>query len=160
MAGIKISELNRWSLNEISGIDASDILIPVSINKNTGALLASVLLQMLEKHAPEYYMRALEERVRALEGNLTTLQENISTLEDKNSSLTAEIEQLKRNQTEIDETQTAAISQNIASISDINVVNASQTADIDRLKAMHDWENYNDEDPGSTTDEQNNQLNP
>ena len=35
-----------------------------------------------------------------------------------------------------------------------------KTADIDRLKAMHDWENYNDEDPGSTTDEQNNQLNP
>lgn len=160
MAGIKISELNRWSLNEISGIDASDILIPVSINKNTGALLASVLLQMLEEHAPEYYMSALEERVRALEGNVTALQENIVTLEDKNNSLMEEIEQLKHNQSEIDESQTAAISQNIASISDINVVNASQTADIDRLKAMHDWENYNDEDPGSTTDEQNNQLNP
>ena len=146
MAGIKISELSRWSLNEIEGIDANDILVPVSINANTGALRASTLVAMLEQHAPEYYMGEINANIAALNGNITSLNEAIAELRQKNIELEEEIERLKNEQAEIDATQTTAISEQGASIADINVVNTLQDTAINQLRSLHDWENYNDED--------------
>lgn len=48
MAGIKISQLPKWSVTDLEHIDASDILIPVSVNGVTGCLKANTLVNLLK----------------------------------------------------------------------------------------------------------------
>ncbi len=48
MAGIKISQLPKWSVTDLEQIDASDILIPVSVNGVTGCLKANTLVNLLK----------------------------------------------------------------------------------------------------------------
>ena len=152
MAGKKISELSRWSIKEIEGIDAGDILILVSINGVTGALRASTLVQMISEHAPEYYMAQVYSTIADLTSRLAAAEQTIEELTAKDAMFETTIEQIRNEQAIIDAAQTSLINSNVESISSINATNATQDTAIDELRAMHDWENYNHDHSGSGDD--------
>ena len=143
MAGVKISELSKWSINEIQGIDSADILIPVSINTTTGALRANTLVQMLSEHAHEYYANEFYTELMNIKSQVTALDTALTGLQRNVVDLSARINELQAQQHEIDTAQTNAIDSHAESISDINAINVQQSTDIETLKEFHNWENYN-----------------
>lgn len=142
MAGVKISELNKWTLNEIKDVDAAEILIPVSIHATTGALRSSVLVGMLTAYAPEYYTYTAYSTIMYLKDQISALSTSLAGLQRQYTELSTYVNELQAQQHEIDAAQSSIIESHIESISDINAVNIQQDIDITALKDLHNWENY------------------
>ena len=79
MSGIKISELNKWSISDIEGNDAKNILIPVSVDGTTGALRANTLVNIL-KDTPSDIDANQNSLISSLQDQINTLTETIESL--------------------------------------------------------------------------------
>lgn len=154
MAGVKISELKKWSADEVGETDTNDILIPVSIGNTTGALRASSLVEFLSANAPEHYMEAINERIDSLETAISSLQtmisnmndnlvEKINQLETKYDEIVTNINEIRAEQQEIDSAQSEIITTHESTLGEINETNIAQDAAIEELRQIHDWETYN-----------------
>lgn len=130
MAGIKISELNKWSIEEIKHIDPSDIVIPVSINTVTGALRSKTLIDMLTYS--DVFVNTTSELSEQLGYALTYMNERID-------SLSYYIDVLKENQSYLDASQSYMINVHEQTLSYIGDINDEQTSQIDTL---YNWEEY------------------
>lgn len=154
MSGIKISELNKWSISDIEGIDAKDILLPVSIKNAvgegvTGCLRANTLVNMLRDTGSTVDDRQDEE--------IAELNERIVALTSAFNAFVAETNrkynELIAMQTGIDNNQTNQLNQHANEINSINDINDQQSAQINDLQQdlqqAHQWENWGSGDSGT-----------
>ena len=138
MSGIKISELNRWSISDIEGVDAKDILIPVTINNVTGCLRANTLVNLLKLAGSDVDI-AQDERIAELETRLVDLTNEYNLFKTETER---KYNELLATQTGIDDNQTTQINQNTGDIENIINVNDEQSAQIADLQQAHEWENW------------------
>lgn len=139
MSGIKISELNKWSISDIEGVDAKDILIPVSINATTGCLRANTIVNIL-RNTPSDIDARQNERIAELNEQLSYIT---STFENYMNEMNRKYNELVAIQSGIDISQTSQINQNTTDIDSIVNVNNQQSAQIDSLTQ---WEQFNNQE--------------
>lgn len=133
MAGIKISQLPKWTISDVEQIDSSEILIPVSVNAVTGCLRANTLVNLL-KNTPSDIDNRQNNNIQSLNERYAYL---MSMLENFMVDTNRKYNELLANQNSIDASQTNQINQNTGDINDINAINALQTA---QINALSEWE--------------------
>lgn len=141
MSGIRISELNKWSMSDIEGVDSQSILIPVSINGVTGCIRSNVLVNFL-KTAGNDMDEIQNDRIDDMNVQIQYLSE---TLESFMTEMNRKYNELISNQTGIDTSQTSQLNEHSESISNLENENAEQSAQINDLQAAHEWENFNNQ---------------
>lgn len=137
MAGVKISELTKWTADDIEETNVNDILIPVSIGNLTGALRASALVSALTESALSNYISSMNERINSLQLSISSLQTTMSNLNTKYDNIIEELNEVKATQQEISSAQEAHKSL------------------INELRALHNLEPW-----GEQTDEPTEEPNP
>lgn len=140
MAGIKISELNKWSISDIEGVDAKNILIPVTINGVTGCLRANTLVNLLKEAGSDVDNRQ-DEQLNSFNENLVDLNARFEAFK---TEINRKYDELYASQVGIDTNQTNQINQNSDDIDNIINVNNEQSAQIADLNEAHQWENWTD----------------
>lgn len=144
MAGIKISQLPRWSFNELERLDTSNIIIPVSVANNnesldniptTGAIKVNTLIHLFKKMSNSDDIEQ-NENISYLNSQVSYLYELIT---DSVNEINNKYDELVEFQQNVDTQQTSQISQNTETISYIQNINDSQTEQINLLSA---WEVY------------------
>lgn len=138
MAGIKISELNKWSISDIEGVDAKDILIPVTINGVTGCLRANTLVNLLKEAGSDIDDRQ-DERISEVNESLLDLAARFEAFK---IDINRKYEELYTTQLGTDTNQTNQINQNSDDIENIINVNDEQSQQIADLQQAHEWENW------------------
>ena len=139
MSGIRISELNKWSLNDIEDVDPRSILIPVSINGVTGCLRSSILMSFFSTKVDEVD-DVQSARIDELESEIRRLKE---TMQNFISEMNIKHDELVSNQYSIDSSQNTQLNDHSEEIANLESVNAEQTAQIEDLQATHEWETFN-----------------
>lgn len=140
MAGIKISELNKWSISDIEGVDAKNILIPVTINGVTGCLRANTLVNLLKEAGSDVDNRQ-DEQLNEFNENLVDLNARFEAFK---TEINRKYDELYASQVGIDTNQTNQINQNSDDIDNIINVNNEQSVQIADLNEAHQWENWTD----------------
>ena len=145
MSGIKISELNKWSISDVENVPASEILIPVSVNGVTGCLRANVLVNFM-KTAGHEMDDMQNDRIDDMNANIQYLETKLNNFM---TEMNRKYNELISNQTGIDTSQTTQLNEHSESISNLENENAEQSAQINDLQAAHEWENFNNQNNGS-----------
>lgn len=145
MSGIKISELNKWSISDVENVPASEILIPVSVNGVTGCLRANVLVNFM-KTAGNEMDDMQNDRIDDMNANIQYLETKLNNFM---TEMNRKYNELISNQTGIDTSQTTQLNEHSESISNLENENAEQSAQINDLQAAHEWENFNNQNNSS-----------
>lgn len=133
MAGIKISQLPKWSISDVEQFTAEDILLPVSVNGVTGCLRSNTLINML-KNTPSDIDNRQNLNIDSLNERLAQLT---STLEDFMVEMRRKYNEIIANQSSTDSNQNNQINQNTSDIDNINQINELQSA---QINALSEWE--------------------
>jgi hypothetical protein len=143
MAGIKISELNKWSYNDLEGLDGYNILIPVSINNVTGALRADTLVNLLKETGSDVddIQDAAMDELRQI---IATLTARLAALE---TDVNRKYQELIEAQQNIDNQQNSQINEHSETIENIEEINDQQSQAISDLQDSHGFDTYEEETP-------------
>ena len=138
MAGIKISQLPKWSISDVEQFDPIDILLPASVNGTTGCLRSNTLINML-KNTPSDIDNEQNQSIERLNEKIDQLN---MTLEYFMNEMRIKYNEIISNQNNTDNNQNTQINQNTTDIDNINQINDLQTA---QINALSEWEVANNE---------------
>lgn len=144
MAGVKISELTKWTADDIEETNVNDILIPVSIGNLTGALRASALVNVLTESALSNYISSMNERINSLQLSISSLQTTMSNMNTTMSNMNTKYDNIIEELNEVKTTQ-----------QEISSAQEAHKSLINELRALHDLEPW-----GEQTDEPTEEPNP